>query len=373
MQHPNDELEKLFSERFSDFEAPVPDDAFDAIQKRINAPRPNANKRWYWLAAALLLLISTCSYLKYSGNQSSNLNNQAATNTTEINNQASAQKNDVQKNVQHELQKETLIQKGNVQNVDNQIINNKNIVNKKENINVNQFENNTAPKAKDIQKNTPKDALLDNKTSTIDVNKTNVVENIVNNNVTSIENIQMVVTSKIIDKLVEPKTENQPMREATSTPEKINTLFPNPLTWVKGPSQITLPTVAGAIPKKPRKQIPIAFDYSAAAMWTSYAVSNNVKDHILINQIVVPSATSAKRFGLRVGVGANIQLTKNLTFQNQLSAQIAQISMDYFDSTGYQNNQYHAATNTAHCDHSEWFEVSIAFQYWYKCSCGLSV
>ncbi len=340
MQNPNDELEKLFSERFVDYDAPVPDDAFDAIQNRLNSPRPN-NKRWFMLAAALLLLISTCSYLKYSSasflNKGNDVEKKSLANTNETQHQ-----NDISDNLK------------NTQIVDNQYI-----INKKENTKTTSSKKDETSleknRAFDVEKN-QKNASIDTKTPVLNVSESvlktknannDKVNNINDNNVgnfvdnsnnqpktsTTIEENKNTNTLENVLNTLNPALieANNSINdhEKTQPLENIQKLFPNPMVWMNGPSQITLPTVAEAIPKKPRTHIPITFDYSAAALWTSYGIANNTKDHILINQVVVPKVTSAQRLGLRVGLGLNVQLTPNLTFQQQLSAQLSQLSMQY--------------------------------------------
>ena len=318
MQNPSDELEKIFQQRFQNFEAPVPDDAFEMIQTQLAAARPQSNKRWYLMAAALLLLISTCTYFKVAPKPTANnmvVEAEAKNKETNTNSDNAKTIFDNSKNIQ------------NIQNTDNQYFGKEKIqTNEQKNTLIN--EGQTSIESFKNKKNT----------STNKIESTsNQTEKTVNNNINTvindnIQNAQIVAFEDLQQKsesISEPifATKNTEILFAASP--TIQSLPLNPLKWNED-ALIMIENVAiNSITKRPKKQSPLTLDYTGAAIWTAYSLTNNTQDQILINEIVVPKGLSAQRLGLRLGFGANLALSKKLSWHNRLSLQVSQLSVQY--------------------------------------------
>jgi hypothetical protein len=326
MQNPNDELENIFQQRFQNFEAQVPDDAFDLIQTRMAAARPPSNRRWYTLAAALLLLISTCTYLRVAKMASADKTYEASKTETGDTTLDGVQTFSEDKNK--------------IQNSDNQVVKNfehtgKVLLNNKDLI-VTQASTQANTQANNQSRASVKATKIPRKQDRNSQQKIEEIGKIDVNNSTTFNN---TASAQIIafGNLAQSPSSILPAGNSTAlhqdirigTPQFISSLPFSALNWSKTIPRMIEYTAVKAVEKKIKKVSPLTFDYSGAAIWTAYHLMNNTQDQILINEIIVPKEVSVKRLGLRLGLGANLALSKKLNWQNRLSLQISQFSVQY--------------------------------------------
>ncbi len=333
MQKPNDDLEKIFNERFQDYEAPVDDTEFDAIRAKMQAPT-NPNKKRYALAALLLLFISTCTYIQWRGVAVQTANEATISKQTaeKLSNVAD---NKINKSIKENIKLNT---NTDIQNIDNQLF-----INKKEN---NKLENKAKTKAFENKKSNT-DFINENK-KTIEVTKQslkNIGRLIASNpestntkvivqsptieaqNTTGIQNIEALITEKT--------TTKQTIENTTVQNEKIMPfeLIPNlqiELLAINNTRELSnLPSITQYSKKQAKTSFPIFFNSSITPTWTSYRISSNKEDDKFVSDVILAQNVVNQRLGLRLAAALDLQLHKKLIWRNEFAASVSPIIVEY--------------------------------------------
>ena len=311
MQKPNDDLEKIFNERFRDYEAPVDDTEFDAIRAKMQAPT-NPNKKRYALAALLLLLLSTCTYMQWSGvalQTANEVNNNKQTAEKSIN----VTNNNIKENIKFNINTDT-------QNIDNQLF-----INKKENNKLGNKKTNT-------------DFINENKKS-IEVTKQslkNIGTPIASN--PELTNTKVIVQSPIVETQNTTEIQNVEAKtiEKTTLPNEQITpfeLIPNlqiELLAINNTRQLSnLPSITQYSKKQHKTSFLIFFNSSITPTWTSYSIISNKEDDKYVSDVVLAQNAANQRLGLRLAAALDLQLHKKLIWRNELSASVSPIIIEY--------------------------------------------